>query len=179
MRSLEKFLGDVIYSHYVAYYITGHSRVDILDSILIAMNSINGRVEEIRISIAGRVGEINSRVKFEVKWVRRSRLRRFNRKTMEFVRRIFRKGCFDSIDFLVTISYRYRRENGEWSRAWSDRYLVRFQVGNVTFRVYISSIGGLRRITPKEMGRRIYLEIIRSLRRKGVRPIIRRVREVT
>jgi len=166
------------YSHYVAYYITTHSRRDIFDSILMAMASINGREEEMKISIAGREGEIASRMRFEVKVVRRNRFRRFNRRAVELIRRVFEGENLDFIDFVVIIRYMYH-SGRRIGRAWSDKYLIRFQIGNITFRVYISSIGGLRRITPREIGRRIYFEIIRNLRRKGLRPQVKRVHEIS
>lgn len=166
-----------MYSHYVAYYVTSHSREDILDSILTAMAVINGKEEEVRISIAGREGETAGRMRFEVRVVRRQRLRRLDERTVELIKRVFWEEDLDFINFVVVINYTYRGEGGRIGHAWPDKYLVRFQIGNVTFKIYISNISGLRRVTPREVGRRVYLEIIRNLRRKGLRPLVKRVHE--
>ncbi|MCS7385925.1 MAG: hypothetical protein NDF55_04200 [archaeon GB-1867-005] len=167
------------YSHYTAHYSTVQDIKYIKRAIVKALKSIDGKRDRIILSIAGRMGEVNGERIFQVKVADGNKFKKINSNILRILINSVVDNILNFIDFEVKIRYRYLDENGRRRSSWSDRYLVRVYFTELTFKIQISHIGGLRRFTPRELGKMIYLALVQNLRKMGIRPSIRKIYELS
>jgi len=179
----DAFLGRYIsfpkYSHYTAHYSTLHDIKHVKKAIIGALKSIDGKKDSIRLSIAGIEGEVDGERTFSVKIADGNKFKRLNNNIINVITGLIINNLLNFIDFEIRIKYRYMRDNGRKRSSWSDRYLVRIYFTEGAFKVQISHVGGLRRFSPEDLGKLIYLRLIQIMRKMGVRPLIRKIYELS
>ena len=141
-------------------------------AVIQALCELNGSNRAYPISVSGRVGTFSGRVGFEIGVAEETYFNYLDDNTAKKLQERLTQGKLYSIlDFLIVVTYDYRRE-GKEVRLNFDHHQLRFLFHDNGLEMRLFHSKGIRRMPLDELFGRILDAINREMRRKSAKPLI-------
>ncbi|RLE55942.1 MAG: hypothetical protein DRJ30_03060 [Candidatus Methanomethylicota archaeon] len=173
----KNFRKPLQYYHYIAYYYTDEKIYGKIRSIIIdALCSLDEMELALKTSIAGVEGEVDAKARLNVRMPIKHKVKKITEKRRRSLKKKLSKN--DGILHVnIIIKYTYMKDEKR-SYAWADKYHLDIFFSNGIIALGILHEKGLRRISPRDLAKIIYFQAIKMMRKKGIEPRLRELKEI-